>query len=136
MYILHPDFIAINVWLCTFIIIVSQWITLKHECPKKINLGQQPEWTNLINKESGTIYYNVSIVTPIENHIFHNGPTINMKAIQCRTTQYSVRLLYLLFCPAALIDSPPNCHWPSLEVTFAQSGQSSTLGFFLTSQPG
>ena len=68
--------------------------------------GQQPEWTNLINKESGTTYYNVSIVTPTlrMNHILHNRPTINMKAIQCSTTQYSVRLLYILFCPAALID--------------------------------
>ena len=49
-----------------------------------------------------------------------------MKAIQCSTTQYSVRLLYILLCLAALIDSPPNCHWPSLEVTFAQSGHSPT----------
>ena len=49
-----------------------------------------------------------------------------MKAIQCSTTQYSVRLLNILFCLAALIDSPPNCHWPSLEVIFAQSGHSST----------
>ena len=91
--------------------------------------GQQPEWTNLINKESGTTYYNVSIVTPTlrMNHILHNRPTINMKAIQCSTTQYSVGLLYILFCLAALIDSPPNCHWPSLEVTFAQSGHSPTL---------
>ena len=31
---LHPDFIAINVWLCTFVTIVSQWITLKLECPQ------------------------------------------------------------------------------------------------------
>ena len=90
--------------------------------------GQQPEWTNLINKESGTTYYNVSIVTPTlrMNHILHNRPTINMKAIQCSTNQYSVWLLYILFCLAALIDSPPNCHWPSLEVTFAQSGHSPT----------
>ena len=82
----------------------------------------------LLNKESGTTYYNVSIVTPTlrMNHILHNRPTINMKAIQCSTTQYSVRLLYILFCLAALIDSPPNCHWPSLEVTFAQSGHSPT----------
>ena len=29
VYIWHPDFIAINVCLCTFITIVSQWITLK-----------------------------------------------------------------------------------------------------------
>ena len=35
VYILQPDFIAINVWLCTFITIVSQWITLKRECPQK-----------------------------------------------------------------------------------------------------
>ena len=57
-------------------------------------------------------YYNVSIVTPTlrMNHTLHNRPTINMKAIQCSTTQYSVRLLYILFCLAALIDSPPNCH--------------------------
>ena len=94
--------------------------------------GQQPEWTNLINKESGTTYYNVSIVTPTlrMNHILHNRPTINMKAIQCSTTQYSVRLLYILFCLAALIDSPPNCHWPSLEVTFVQSGHSPTQDIY------
>ena len=29
VYILHPDFITINVWQCTFVTIVSQWITLK-----------------------------------------------------------------------------------------------------------
>ena len=29
VYILHPDFITINVWLCTFVTIVSQRITLK-----------------------------------------------------------------------------------------------------------
>ena len=125
MYILHPDFIAINVWLCTFVIIVSQWITLKHECPKKnkleaiwINLiyravlnyneriilpeqyfttGQQPEWTNLINKESGTTYYNVSIVTPTlrMDHILHNRPTINMNCLCVYTLgQSNQRLLH------------------------------------------
>ena len=43
-----------------------------------------------------------SIVTPTlrMNHIltlqlFYNRPTINMKAIQCSTTQCSVRLLYM-----------------------------------------
>ena len=96
--------------------------------------GQQPEWANLINKESGRTYYNVSIVTPTlrMDHILHKRPTINMKAIQCSTTQYSVRLLYILFCLAALIDSPPNCHWPSLEVTFAQSGHSPTQDTLLS----
>ena len=64
--------------------------------------GQQPEWTNLINKESGTTYYNVSIVTPTlrMNHILTlqystTDQVINMKAIQCSTTQYSVRRLYM-----------------------------------------
>ena len=99
--------------------------------------GQQPEWTNLINKESGTTYYNVSIVTPTlrMNHILHNRPTINMKAIQCSITQYSVRLLYILFCLAALIYSPHNCHWPSLEVTFAQSGHSPTQDIYTLLSP-
>ena len=36
------------------------------------------------------------------DHILHNRPTVNMKAIQCSTTQYSVQLLYILFCLAAL----------------------------------
>ena len=49
--------------------------------------------------------------------------------VQCAAhweVAHCVRLLYILFCLAALIDSPPNCHWPSLEVTFAQSGHSPT----------
>ena len=92
----------------------------------------------LLIKRGGTTYY-VSIVTPTlrMNHILHNRPTsINMKAIQCSTTQYSVPLLYILFCLAALIDSPPNyCHWPSLEVTFAQSGHSPTQDILYYPRP-
>ena len=63
----------------------------------------------LAASSSGTTYYNVSIVTPTlrMDHILHNRPTINMKAIQCSTTQYSVRLLYILFCHWLPVAVPP-----------------------------
>ena len=135
MYILHPDFL-------------KKWI-LSHLNKSDSQSSAQLQWKDhthravfynrpttrmnklqtLLIKRAVPTYYNISIVTPTlrMNHILHNRPTsISMKAIQCSTTQYSVRLLYILFCRAALIDSPPNCHWPSLEVTFAQSGHSPT----------